>query len=81
MDKSQLEQPLEPATEAIRECHDVMEKSLCKARGILFVMSQVGEAELEDEEKQGWAIWAVSDLLADAHDAMHKAQELQHAAK
>lgn len=63
------------------ECHDVMEKSLCKARGILFVMSQVREPELESEQEQGWAIWAAQDLLQDAHDAFHKAQDMERATR
>jgi hypothetical protein len=67
---------------------DAIHQSLAKARGILFVISELQKAEAVREvvspELEGFALWAVSDFLTDATRAMEQLDALlagSHGAK
>lgn len=50
---------------------DEANQSLCKARGILFCMSQMMNAEIASGELEGFAMWAARDHLEDAQAALN----------
>ena len=55
---------------------DIQNEALSKASGIMFIWSQVKDAELESEEQTNNAIWAVRDFLWTAKRAMHRIDAL-----
>lgn len=57
------------------ECADIIGQSLSKSRGIMFVISQVKNPELESDELTRNAIWAVNDFLQDAAKAWDEYSE------
>ena len=54
---------------------DVLNVSLCKARGISFLLTQHRKPELVDETCMGFALWALDDFLADARVAADALQD------
>lgn len=57
------------------ECYEMIDKPLSQARGIMFVFQQAvdgGGAGVVSDELEGYAIWAVNDLLEDAAKALEQ---------
>jgi hypothetical protein len=55
---------------------DIVGQSLTKASGLLFVMGQVSDPEIVDDEATADAVWAIRDFVQDARAASLKAAEL-----
>ena len=68
---------LEALRGAILDQETAIDQSLSKAAGILFVMSQVREAEVVSDELTGYAIWAARDFIHDAQRANRERENLE----